>query len=444
MKSIDQLYIDFTKAGGRFAYTPPLSRWNQTTLAQNPYNDQSDIDLYIHLPFCPKLCTFCGCNITITQDQNLMKSYLEALKSEWKLKRPDNTTIHSLTLGGGTPNFVEAKELANTIKTILNDQNIKLADDFYFRLEADPRIDCTDTIEEILSQNIPGLKSESDLFIQFGVQDLDSRVTHNVNREQSPEKIHRAIEKVKTNFKQAEVYCDMIYGLSFQRPESMNKSMHMMLEMPLDGISFYPLAKVPWQKKNQQLYGEIENLSNKAKKDLFLCGREILIKHNFFNLGLGHFVSRKSKLFEAFNKKTLTRTLMGYGPSKQQTLLGLGVSSIGYGPTFLTQNTQILKNYLFKVNQSNIPIERTHQKNSDDKNLDLVFHSLSTESSTDLSVLNFSKENYQQLKSLISEHLHHKLFLLDQDHQQVHISEQGRDFLKVLCQAIFTIKREDQ
>lgn len=441
MKSLDQLYIDFSKAGGRYSYAPPLTQWSDHPPRPIDYSDQTLLDLYLHLPFCPKLCTFCGCNITITQDTQLMSQYLAAILKEWQLKRPKEALIQSLNLGGGTPNFLSPKELALVIKKIITSEGISLSSSFFLRIEADPRLDILEFLNELYGCQITGLDGQTPLFIQFGVQDLNQKVLHNINRPQNSDQIYQAMAKLKESFPNVEITCDMIYGLSFQRPALMKESMNLLCQMPIDGVSFYPLAQVPWQKKNQLLYGEIEKIDAMDFKDIFLAGKEVLEQSRFFNLGLGHFVHQKSRLATAFLDQTLKRTLMGYALERAPALLSLGVSAIGYSSDQNNQNTKILKNYFYQLDQSQLPLERSRQKNATEILLENIYQKVSTKKSVSLRDLSLRPSQQAVLVERLRDYCHHKLFLFEQD--MLTISTEGRDFIKILAREITQLILEE-
>src|SRR5438045_5057368 len=105
-------------------WKPAISISDWQTSVKNRFgtcNDSHGISLYIHLPFCESLCTYCGCNKKITGNHSVEEPYLAAIEKEWKLYRammPQTPVIREIHLGGGTPTFFSAANLKRLITTI--------------------------------------------------------------------------------------------------------------------------------------------------------------------------------------------------------------------------------------------------------------------------------------------------------------------------------------
>lgn len=417
------LYQKYSNPAPRYTYTPTTKFWNSHDL-ERPIDwskNKQAVDIYIHLPFCPKLCTFCGCNIKITSNLDEIASYIQSLIDHWtriQQDASDKLLINSIHFGGGTPNHVPTNLLNKLIHAIINQSS--QSSQFYMTTEADPRLQ----IDEFLSL----LRNYNLKRISFGVQDTNEKVLLNVNRPQSFIEIEKNINKAAKN---AEVSLDMIYGLPFQDVKGITKSLTDITRLEIKGISFYPLAQVPWQQKSQSSYGQFYNMPIDQKVLLFYEGRKILEEKDFIHLGFGHFVKDNSALYHSFQKNQLKRTPMGYTHLRSKNLLPLGVSSIGYFNDLLIQNHRILADYQNDLNyKAPQLILRHHLQSKTQQRLMTLFEKISTQSLIEISTYrDFFKD--EEIISELDVYQKEKLIQINQN--ELIITELGRDFLKNLC-----------
>lgn len=424
-----QRFLKYSQPGGRYTYAPGVGQWeNNSDILSNEMWAQSDdpnqgIDLYIHLPFCPRLCTFCGCNIKITSDISEIEHYTKALLAQWQMYRsflPQNIRLNSIYLGGGTPNYLSGELLELLLGTIT--ASVETTESFHTTIEADPRIS--------LNQNRQTLKDYRLKRINFGIQDLNPEVLSNVNRPQELKQIFDEIESLAKDF---DIYADMIYGLPLQTPQELATSFQELLKLPLAGVAFYPLAPVPWQSKTQQAFGQYHPPSQEHKVELYLHGDQKLKENNYELLGFGHYVKKPGQLFEAFESGQLKRTPMGYTHSKSSQLIALGVSGIGYAGDTIYQNQRVLERYLHGItNQKELPIYRHHRQSPEQKYLQQIYHQISTQKIVDLG------ESYRTsdlMTSQMQELESDQIISIKDEHQ---ITIKDRYFLKNICQRLST------
>ncbi len=352
--SVDLLH--YHSSGNRFVYFPTTINWNNKTgeeLTQK-FSKKENLNLYIHLPFCRELCTFCGCNIKISQKKEEHLEYIEAVIKEFELKGGHSSVITTLTLGGGTPNILhpEAKLL---LKNFLK-QNVSatLVDS---HVELEPK---TFSKEDYDYYKSIGINRFS-----FGIQDFSEKICANVNRHQTPKEIQNAFENLS---KEDCKGIDLIWGLPFQNKETV-KEWHPFIEkIDPDWISFYPLAQVPWLKAYQNAYGDFTLPTKVAKYQIFEAGVSLFEELGFVHFGFGHFIKKSGLLGPAFKGKTLTRLVSGLYPNEVHKTLAIGVGAISDFGDSLHQNFRILEKYKHTVlAQNKIPTEKTHQLDS--KNL---------------------------------------------------------------------------
>jgi len=329
--TIDPILISkYNQPVPRYTSYPTVPFWNnevapqqwhllfkQTFTAQNA---MEGISLYIHLPFCESLCTYCGCNKKITTNHAVEEVYVEALLKEWNLyiqlmgERPRLREIH---LGGGTPTFFSPARLARLLESIMKTGNIPA--DAQFSLEGHPNNTTREHLDELYRL---GFRR-----ISYGVQDLDPRVQQVINRIQPFDKVQRATEEARSAGFTA-VNFDLIYGLPLQTVDSIEQTISQVCSLGPDRIAFYSYAHVPWASRGQRLFSEADLPGAAEKLDLYLRGKDLLTAAGYADIGMDHFALPQDELFKAKAERKLNRNFMGYTTQSSGLLLGLGVSAI--------------------------------------------------------------------------------------------------------------------
>src|SRR5687767_1444135 len=211
-------------------------------------NHTSGVSLYVHLPFCESLCTYCGCNKKITTNHKVEDEYLLAIEKEWKLyRRLMNQTpvIREIHLGGGTPTFFSPANLKRLLNALLKNSIIHPKHEF--SIEGHPNNTTKEHLQLLYSM---GFRR-----ISYGVQDMDPEVQRIINRIQPIENVRLATENARAaGF--TSVNFDLIYGLPLQSIQSIEKTIQQTIELKPDRIAFYSYAHVPWTSKAQRLFNE--------------------------------------------------------------------------------------------------------------------------------------------------------------------------------------------
>jgi len=225
--------------------------------------------LYVHVPFCRSLCTYCGCNTRITRTHAIVMPYVEALLREYAMYRERlggvRPQIGELHLGGGTPTFIDPAELDALLAGLLRDS--ELTADAVLSIEVDPRV----TSDEQLAL----LARHGFRRISLGVQDFDPKVQDIVNRTQSEEQV-RAVTESARALGFDSVNFDLIYGLPLQTLASIEQTVAAVCRLRPDRIAFYGYAHVPWIKPGQRRFTEADLPEGDAKRALYERGRELL------------------------------------------------------------------------------------------------------------------------------------------------------------------------
>ena len=308
------------------------------------------ISLYIHLPFCEQLCTYCGCNKRITKNHTVEPVYINALLKEWALYKKifgDNLIIRELHLGGGTPTFFSPENLVYLMKAIFKD--VVIHPDREFSFEGHPN---NTTKEHLQSLYNTGFRR-----VSFGVQDLDMKVQSAINRIQPFEKTKQVTEWARAIGYES-VNFDLIYGLPFQTTESIRQTIEKVITLQPNRIAFYSYAHVPWTKKSQRAYDENDLPKGKDKYALYELGKQLFIAAGYSDVGMDHFALTGDSLLASKQNGTLHRNFMGYTTSNTEVLIGLGVSAISdvfYG---FRQNYKTVEEYYEALGKNELPVHR--------------------------------------------------------------------------------------
>ncbi len=308
------------------------------------------ISLYIHLPFCEQLCTYCGCNKRITKNHAVETIYIQALLKEWAIYKSifgKELVIRELHLGGGTPTFFSPENLAVLLNALFKEVQVHPEKEFSF--EGHPN--------NTTQLHLQTLYSLGFRRVSFGVQDMDEKVQLAINRIQPLEKTKqvtqwaRAIGYESVNF-------DLIYGLPFQTKESIQNTIEAVIALQPNRIAFYSYAHVPWTKKSQRAYDENDLPTGKDKYALYEIGKNLFLQAGYSDVGMDHFATQDDALLLSKQQGTLHRNFMGYTTMQTEVLVGLGVSAISDVFFGFRQNLKTVEEYYDALEQNKLPIYR--------------------------------------------------------------------------------------
>ncbi len=357
-------------AGPRYTSYPTVPFWNKegieydnwvnsTIKSFNESNQTEGISIYIHLPFCENLCTFCGCHKRITKQHSVEEPYIDTVLKEWDLYCDlfDSTPrIKEIHLGGGTPTFFSPENIEKLISGIL--AKAEKCDGFEFSFEAHPN---NTTKEHLQSFYDLGFRRNS-----FGVQDYDPKVQKTINRIQPFEKVEEVTNWSK-EIGYTSISQDLVFGLPHQTKESIINTINLTKALKPDRIAFYSYAHVPWIKGvGQRGYDENDLPSAEEKRVLYETGKQMLDELGYVEIGMDHFALETDSMYKAMENKTLHRNFMGYSASKTQLMVGLGMSSISDSWYAFAQNAKTVEEYTALVNDGLIPIFRGHELTEED------------------------------------------------------------------------------
>ncbi|GEP92836.1 oxygen-independent coproporphyrinogen-3 oxidase [Chitinophaga terrae (ex Kim and Jung 2007)] len=374
------LISKYNVAAPRYTSYPTVPYWDEGSFDAEGWkmllkrsftetNDKEGISLYIHLPFCEKLCTYCGCNKYITVNHQVEEPYIDTLLKEWKMylavfgNKPRIKEIH---LGGGTPTFFSAANLGKLLKGIYN--SAVILPDASLSVEGHPGNTTAAHLQTLFDL---GFRR-----ISLGIQDFDSRVQEVINRIQPVEMVAAVVENAR-RIGFTSINFDLIYGLPLQTPRGMRETISEVVKLRPDRISFYSYAHVPWIKgTGQRRYTEADLPQEEEKRKLYELGKSLFYLNGYTEIGMDHFALPGEELHEAFEAGTLHRNFMGYTVSHTSLLVGLGASAIGDNWYAYVQNEKQVHAYQEKVNKGEFPLVKGHILNTEDLLLRRHIHNL--------------------------------------------------------------------
>ena len=339
------------------SFTPQA--WGRTVMNGIQQSDEKEgISLYIHLPFCESLCTYCGCNTRITKNHKVEEPYIKALLQEWHMyleligERP---VIRELHLGGGTPTFFSAENLQMLIQGIL--AHAIPHEDAAFSFEGHPGNTTKAHLETLYNLGFKRLS--------LGIQDFDPRVQLIINRIQTVEEVENTTNVARQTGYNSINY-DLIYGLPLQTLEGLEETVAEVVRLRPDRIAFYSYAHVPWVKPGQRRYTEKDLPDAALKQQLYETGRQLLKDNGYEEIGMDHFTLKTDSLYLAAQQGKLHRNFMGYTDQYSKLMIGLGVSSISDSWAGFAQNEKKVETYLELINQGQLPVVKGHLSTTED------------------------------------------------------------------------------
>jgi len=367
-------------AAPRYTSYPTVPYWNNAgfdisswqALVQQSFhatNDTEGISIYIHLPYCEKLCTYCGCNKYITVNHGVEEPYISALLKEWQLylglfgKRP---RIRELHLGGGTPTFFTPENLHQLVTGIFKEADV--LKDASLSFEGHPN-----NTTEAHMQTLYNLGFRR---MSLGIQDFDIRVQEIINRIQPYETVARVMKEARA-IGYTSINFDLVYGLPLQTAASVKDTINQVMQLQPDRISFYSYAHVPWVKGvGQRRYSEADLPKDEDKRALYDLGKTMFAENNYTEIGMDHFAVKDDPLYNAFTNGTLHRNFMGYTDHHTSLMIGLGASSIGDSWYAYAQNEKEITAWQRLVNNGQFPVVRGHILSTEDLLLRRHIHAL--------------------------------------------------------------------
>lgn len=433
-EEILRLLNKYDKPIPRYTSYPTVPYWEPASITNSSWmesvlrtfrSEKGMLSLYIHLPYCENLCTFCACNKRITKNHAVEDRYINTVLKEWSMYRaafPSSPVIREIHLGGGTPTFFSAQNLMHLIKGITKDAIVPVEHEF--SVEVHPNY----TREEHLAT----LHAVGFNRISLGVQDFDPEVQFVINRLQSFEKTKEVVDwSRKYSFNSINI--DLVYGLAKQTVKSVELTIENLRELRPDRIAFYSYAHVPWKSKGQRRYTEADLPQASDKWLMYHTGRKLLLDQGFSAIGMDHFARMNDKLSLAAKAGALHRNFMGYTTTNNPLIIGLGASSISDSWNAFVQNEKEVEAYEEKIEKGEWAFMTGHRLNQEDEIirkhiLDLMCKGETTISEQlDESLVRNSMEQLNQLEGDQLLKLHNNT---------IRVTEKGQVFIRNISAAL--------
>lgn len=356
--------------GPRYTSYPTVPYWDESDFTYQNWidtlrksfaesNTKEGLSLYIHLPFCESMCTFCGCNKRITKNHEVEHPYIEAILKEWAIYcqiLEEKPIIKEIHLGGGTPTFFSIKSLEDLITGIFCYAEKAINHEFSF--EGHPNNTTRAHLQKLYDL---GFRR-----VSFGVQDYSDKVQKAINRLQPFHNVAKVTFWAK-EIGYTSIGHDIIFGLPFQEIDDVIDTIEKTNSLQPDRLAFYSYAHVPWIKGNgQRGFNEDDIPKDETKRQLYEMGKDLLFDNEYYEIGMDHFALKNDSLYDSFTKGKLHRNFMGYSSSKTQLMIGLGVSSISDSWYSFAQNTKSLEEYYALLEADKLPIFRGHLLTDED------------------------------------------------------------------------------
>lgn len=430
-----QLIEKYNVPGPRYTSYPTVPYWDLENFSLGKWletlqrsfaasNQKEGISIYIHLPYCESLCTFCACHKRITKQHAVEDPYIAAVLKEWQMYLdvlPEKPVIKEIHLGGGTPTFFSTDNLHKLLSGILSTSTVHPEREFSF--EGHPNNTTADHLKTLYDL---GFRR-----VSFGVQDYDTKVQKAINRMQPFENVAKVTEAARS-IGYDSISHDLVFGLPFQKLDSVISTIELTKQLQPDRIAFYSYAHVPWIKGvGQRGFDEKDLPSGEEKRELYEKGKELLEELGYHEIGMDHFSLTSDTLYQSMERKTIHRNFMGYTSSSTQVMISLGASAISDSWYAFAQNEKDVDAYVRKINAGELTVFKGHILTEEDlfirKQILNIMCLMETPIHKDN--LNDYPQIIERLRELESDDL------IDIADDKISVNESGRSFLRNICMA---------
>lgn len=426
------LWKKYNVAGPRYTSyptAPQFKEWSavewEEILTQSVRENTADASLYFHIPFCPTLCLFCGCNVVITRKQDEIGRYIDRIIKEMDLfieKTAFSRKVVQMHWGGGSPSYLEPYDIHRLSEAIRS--RFSFSSEPELSVELDPR--------RLREEHIEAFAREGFNRISLGVQDFARPVQEAINRRQSEEETRQAIEWCRAMGMKS-LNIDLIYGLPKQTVSGFMETIDKVLELSPDRLAVYNFAYVPWLKVHQRGIKEETLPSPEEKLRMLVRMIERLTAGGYVYIGMDHFAKPEDELAVAQREGTLQRNFQGYSTKRDTELFGFGITAISCLSRLYGQNVKETELYESMIERGSLPGRAGILLNQDDIirrhiimelmcNLKLDFYSV--EKRFDISFADYFSTTLSELESFIKDGL------IVMDTGGLRVTDQGRFFIR--------------
>ena len=420
----------------RYTSYPPANRFEVAIGKRNQVQwlekipVERPVSIYIHIPFCKRLCWFCACRTQGTKTQAPLEAYVQAVKREFEAvsqilgQIPPMERLH---LGGGTPTILSMPQMRSLLNTVFS--CFPIAKNFEFSVEIDP----TEASDEVLLELQQwGLNRAS-----IGVQDFNPRVQKAIGRSQSFQQTQEVLDQVRHQGV-SNVNFDLLYGLPFQTKKTLFKTIDMVVLLNPDRIALYGYAHVPHASKRQVMINVDELPSPEAR---YLMAKNASQKFDFFGyqkVGIDHFAKPSDSLIKAAQQRRLRRNFQGYTDDNCETLIGFGASAISKFPGGFSQNAVSTAAYVARVTAEGTAGHKGYRMQGNDALIARMIEMLMTDFAIDESAIETHLADNQDVKAYFD--LIFKKFsdVLEQENGRISVKPGFEDLVRVISSSLDT------
>ncbi len=433
----NSLVDKYNRPGPRYTSYPtvpfwtrePLEKsdWTKTLYKNNKHFDSKDISIYIHLPFCESLCTFCGCHKRITKNHNVENPYLEALEKEWTIYKkilPFDANIKELHFGGGTPTFFPAEKLVRLLQFLFESKQVDpKKHDLSF--EAHPNNTTSEHLQQLFTFGFRRLS--------LGIQDYSPVVQKAIHRFQTFEQVKKVHDEAR-NLGYTSISHDLVFGLPKQTLTDILDTVEKTLMLQPDRISLYSYAHVPWIKGNgQRGFDENDLPDGETKRELYEKAKMMLEIGGYIEIGMDHFAKKTDEMAIAFQEKRSHRNFMGYTTKNTSLLIGLGASAISDSWFGFAQNEKSIEKYQERIAEGELAIYRGHVLDERDLLVRGYIHDLMCHFETEFQQKPAFENMHQEILDELQELIEDELVVVA--NQKISVTQKGVPFVRNICMA---------
>ena len=421
--------------GPRYTSYPTVPYWDESSFSYKKWvqalrqsfsdnNAAEGISLYIHLPFCESMCTFCGCFKRITKNHDVEHPYIKAVLKEWMLycelltQKPIIKEIH---LGGGTPTFFSTQNLEDLINGIF--AYASKSEQCEMSFEGHPNNTTRAHLQKLYDL---GFRR-----VSFGVQDYSEKVQIAIHRIQPFQNVAKVTYWAR-EIGYTSIGHDIIFGLPMQKLDDVLDTINKTNSLKPARLAFYSYAHVPWIKGNgQRGFKEEDVPKDIEKRALYEMGKQLLASNGYHEIGMDHFALDTDSLFTAYKNNTMHRNFMGYSASKTTVMIGLGASAISDSWSGFAQNVKDIEDYYQLLEWDKLPVFKGHLLTSEDLIVRNHIQNLLCQFETSWNDASHYLPEMPQLVEEFQEFINDGLVVIEEN--KLVITDKGKPFLRNIC-----------
>lgn len=423
----DALVRRYEVPGPRYTSYPTVPAWSrdftgadfQRRLARAGRAEGAPLSLYVHIPFCARLCTYCGCNVTISRDPAVADRYLDAVGEELRMVRQHlgmRRQVTQLHWGGGSPTFLSEEQIRRLWSLIA--EQFDVAPDAEVSIEANP---VTTTSGQLATLRALGFNR-----LSIGVQDFDPKVQRVINRYQTFERTREVFDAAAAlGF--SGINLDLVYGLPHQTAQSWEQTLQLLLQLQPHRLAVFGFAFLPSAIPHQRKLPLEAMPRGPAKLALMRRTYEAALGAGYVPVGMDHFALPGDPLARAEAEGTLGRGFQGYTVKAAPEVIGVGVSAISDAGGAYAQNTKSLEEYQALVTFGRLATERGLVLSGDDLARRRIIHDLMCRFRADVSA---HRDALEQARPALQPLVEDGLVEVDAGAAEVRVTPMGRWFVR--------------